>query len=288
MHIRRLRYREVMLVFGLLHALAAPAISETLPEYTELVAEKFSVDLEPGRSMSIFALCRFINRKIQIWGPDGTIWTALTRPEDFKVASERMSFEQELVQKDPRKPPHNELCLYVLTVEKGKPFASQTLVTDRFQPSGGGTGKIIAQLFPKLTPSDPYADISVLAAPDEVGQKLFSFGQDLSGLPDGIKVTELRVDKSANSWWYYINMTGLSTEVTKRWYGLQTDEGNLFETKYPNLGRVVSETHPDEKSLNACAKPEDNPGRTFHLYVCRTWKITFPHVRLRPNGWRGD
>lgn len=274
---------------GILLAAAAQEVWGPLPDYTELIASNHSVQLQPGHALRIFALCRFVNRQLQVWAPDGTILEEKTHPQEWKKAQERMEAELSFIPKDPRQRFNPELSLYVLTDEVGGFTAKHTLVSEGFQPSGGGTGKIVAMLrFPKLNPERPFADISLLAAPDEVGMKLFSFDENLAGLPRGIKVQERRVDKDRNVWWHYMVMTGLPSEVTKRWYGLRTDEGNLFERKFPPIGRVGNESEPEKKSLNVCSQPKDNPRRLFHLYVCRTWKLTFPQVRLRPNGWKAD
>lgn len=278
-----------MLVFGIALLITARGAEPPLPDYKEITAESYSAQLEPGHSLKIWGLCRFVNRKLQAWAPDGTVWNAQAHPELMKKVRDRMSAELEFVPKDPNVPFRDESKLFVFTEESGGFTANQTLVTEGFQPMGGGPGKIVASLYyPKIKRDKPFADISILATPDEIGMKLFSFNEKLEGLPPGIEIQELRVDKQSNSWWFYAMMTGLSPEVTRRWYGLRTDEGNMFESKFPGLGKVVSESRPDQKSLYACSQPVDNPERMFHLYVCRTWKLTFPKVRLRPLGWNGD
>lgn len=147
---------------------------------------------------------------------------------------------------------------------------------------------IAAVNFPKPTPGRAFADISLLATPYEVGTKVCSFRADLSDLPLGVKADLESIQKSDNAWFYYFHMSGLPNEVTKRWFGIRSEEGNLFERKVPSIGRIAESLNSGKYSVGAPTQPTDNPGRTFSLYVCRTWKVTFPAVYVRPRGWRSD
>lgn len=273
--------------------LAATALRQLalppLPEYSEMTAENYSARLAEGHTLSIFAVCRFVNRKLEVWGPDGTVWDDKTKDEEMKEVRRRMESELFRISTDTRKPSPVELSLYVLTTERGGFTAKETLATDRFQPQGGGTGKIVAALrSPKPTPGRAFADISILATPDEVGTRIFSFRADLSDLPVGIKIKEINIQKGLEAWFYHLLISGLPKEVTTRWFGIRSEEGNMFERKFPSIGRIAWTAHPDEFSVTAPTQPKENPDRTLHLYACRTWKITFPEIYLRPKGWRGD
>lgn len=259
-----------------------------LPEYREVTAERYRAQLAEDRSIEIYGLCMFVNRKLVAWSPSGVLWSEGTHPEEFKRVRKAMAMELSFLPANPQEPFRAEQFLYVLHHQKGAFTPLQTLSTEAFQSSGGSGEKIASQLRKQTSKRDSVVDISVLMTPDEVGTRVFSFSEDLSDLPPGVSVKMERVDKADRDWTYIGLISGLDPEVTKRWFGVRSEEGMIHETKYPLISRVADYNKPDEYSFSVFCAPEARPNRRFHVYANRTWKVTFENVYLRPAAWLTD